>query len=687
MQTATLKTLEQPVTMLKGVGPSKSKLLVRKGIHTIEDLLHHYPYNYEDRTTVKPINLLEHDETVCICATVFSAMTERRVNNITLHTLQLADETGRINAVWFNNKYIKNVFKRGEKYIFYGKIKVRGMQRQIQTPDYYRITDETQDLSLGFLPLYSLTEGLTQKQMRAMMKNALDLTDAVEEFLPQQVLESQQLCSIKFALNNIHFPKDKKHYELARKRLIFDEFFIYSLSLMLRKHTSKAQTAPAFENTGCLSEFTSGLPFSLTSAQEKVLAQIQSDIAKSSPMNRIVQGDVGSGKTVIAAGAMYIAWKNGCQSAMMAPTEVLAKQHYETLTSFFKQYGINTELLVGSLTKKQKDDATERIKQGVADIIVGTNAIIQDNVEYKNLGLVVTDEQHRFGVKQRAALTNKGISPHTLVMTATPIPRTMSLVIYGDLDVSVLDAMPPNRKKIKTYAFDSSMHERVYNFVKKSAAEGTQTYIVCPLVEESESMELKNVMDFSARLAENEFKNLRVGLMYGSMKTAEKDECMSAFIRGDIDVLISTTVIEVGVSVPNANIMIVENAERFGLSQLHQLRGRVGRGDKQAYCILFSDADSETGKKRMEVMCNSSDGFYISEQDFKIRGPGEVLGTRQHGLPQFKIGDIFNDRDLLITASAQAKEVITQTNGLSGTKYEYLKSKINNILQNGIIMN
>lgn len=674
--------LDKNIRYLKGVGEARAKLFEKKNIHTINDLLYFFPRGYEDRTVMKSVAEVIDGETVCICAAVFSPVKEKWVRkNLTIQTAVLYDGETSINAIWYNNSYLKGKLIPGEKYIFYGRIEYKNSKRSIIAPIYER--EGEQSVTGKIVPLYQLTENLTQKIVQSAMQQAiLNIHDA-EETLPDDVREKYNLAHIEYSLQNIHFPKTHADYEIARRRFVFEELFTLQLAMNLRKADIKDEVGNPFENTECVRDFLELLPFSLTNAQQRTLNEILADMQLDKPMNRLVQGDVGSGKTAVAAAAMYVAVKNGFQTAMMAPTEILAVQHFETLTRFFENTDIKIVLLTGSMRAKEKRSITELIQLGIADIVIGTHAIIQENVEYNNLGLVIADEQHRFGVSQRAKLTQKGNAPHTLIMTATPIPRTLALILYGDLDLSVIDELPPGRMPVKTYAVGENMRKRIFAFIEKNVSAGVQVYIVCPLIEETEKMDLQNAEDLAENL-QKIFPHIKVGLLHGKMKSGLKDSIMTEFAEGDIDVLVSTTVIEVGVNVPNANIMIIENAERFGLSQLHQLRGRVGRGNQQAYCILFAHGDNEITKKRMQTMCESNDGFYISEQDLKLRGPGDFFGVRQHGLPEMKIANLFEDIDVLKQAQTAAVE-FAETQNIED--YLILKKRIAKIFSNDIIMN
>ncbi len=644
------------IRYLKGVGEKRAELFAKKGINTVEDLLYFFPRTYEDRSKTKYIADCENGETVCVSITVYSPVREHRIRrNMTVYSMIASDESGVMNVVWYNNRFVKDAFKTGEKYILYGKIAFNRNKIEMVNPMFEK--GEGGKFTGKIVPIYPLTENLKQKTVQSVMETAIKEAGRLDEYIPDEVREKYKIAEINYAMRNIHFPDDFESYNTARRRFVFEELIMLQLALFSIKGNTEKKKGIVFEDT-CIDEFLSSLPFPLTGAQKRTLDEILADCSGGGVLNRLVQGDVGSGKTAVAAGAIFAAVKNGAQAAMMAPTEILANQHKETLEAFFKDFDIKVVMLTGSMKAAEKRAAYEMLASGEADVAVGTHAIIQDKAEFKNLGLVIADEQHRFGVEQRAKLSEKGKNPHMLIMSATPIPRTLALILYGDLDISVIDELPPGRKTVKTYAVGENMRARITAFIEKNVKNGTQVYVVCPLVEETEKSDLENAENLSKKLQQT-FPGFRVGLVYGKMKNNLKDEVMNDFADGKIDILVSTTVIEVGVNVPNANLMIVENAERFGLSQLHQLRGRVGRGAEQAYCVLISHGNSKIIKKRMETMCISNDGFYISEQDLKLRGPGDFFGTRQHGLPEMKIANLFEDGDILRDAQQAAKDIIS----------------------------
>ncbi len=635
---------EMPAKYVKGVGEKRAQLLSKLGISTVSDLVHFYPRTYLDFTSPTPIIELTPDTVCCFSAVVGYTPVKNEIRkNMTVYKTMVTDGVGGVNITIFNNSYLAESLETGKEYIFYGKVTVNRSSFEMTNP-----LIESADSELSMLPVYPQTASLNSRAIGKIIQNALKIYDekGSPDVIPDKIRQTFRLCHKQFALKAIHNPKNQKDLEIARRRLIFEELLTLQLGMRKLKSRDRGQTELKIKND-CRQEFLSRLPFELTGAQKKALDDCIHDMKQSTPMNRLVQGDVGSGKTAVAACLLYIAAKNGIQGAFMAPTEILAVQHYESLSKLMAGSDVRISLLTGSVTAKNKRLIKEQIKNGEADIVIGTHALLTDDVEFQSLGLVVTDEQHRFGVAQRGTLAFKGNSPHTLVMSATPIPRTLSLIIYGDLDLTVIDELPKGRQKISTYAVDSSYHQRIYNFIKKHLDMGLQSYIVCPLVEESDTAELTAATDYALELQEKEFKDYRVGLLHGKMKPKEKEKVMADFVKGEIQLLVSTTVIEVGVDVPNSVIMVIENAERFGLSQLHQLRGRVGRGKNKSYCVLISDAEGENAKSRLEIMCRTNDGFVIADKDLELRGPGDFFGSRQHGLPELKIADFAQNMDIV----------------------------------------
>lgn len=671
------------ISELKGIGKMRAAAFSKKGIETVDDLLRFFPRDHEDRSHTKDIVDCVPNEDVLIKGIVLSPVKENRIRkNMVLYTMAVGDDTGVISMVWYNNRFVKNVFRTGEEFVFFGKINPKSRKKEMINPLYERVGKEK---FMGkIVPVYPLWGNMTQKIIQTTMAEAIKHKGTLKEYLPEGLISDNMLCGINEAIDNIHFPKTFADHLRARERLVFEELLFLQLALMYKREENEEIAREPFGDIKCSVEFLEMLPFEMTNAQKRTLKEILCDFKKNKPMNRLIQGDVGSGKTVVAAACMYVAVKNGYQTAIMAPTEILATQHYETFLKFFENTDINICLLTGS-TKKKKN-IYEKILNGEFDIIIGTHAIIQDAVQYKNLGLVIADEQHRFGVSQRAKLTNKGEGVHTLIMTATPIPRTLAFILYGDLDISVIDELPPGRKEVATYAVGEEMRQRIDAFIDKNVKTGAQCYVVCPLIEETQNGDIKNATDLSLRLTKK-FPQYSVGLIHGKMKASDKDDVMTRFSKGEINILVSTTVIEVGVNVPNATVMIIENAERFGLSQLHQLRGRVGRGNEQSYCILFSQSANDVAKKRMEIMCKSNDGFYISEEDLKLRGPGDFFGTRQHGLPELKIANLFKDMKILKKARVAAQKIIAEDRSLSSDKYAGIAQKIKEMFKDNIAMN
>lgn len=672
--------INDSISTIKSIGPAREKLFNKVGVYTVEDMLGYYPRAYEDRSRLIDICNVKDGENVLIKACAVTVVKNNRIRRgLSLQKLKVTDYTGTVEITWFNQDWIAKGFDIQSEYYFYGEVKVKNHRIEMTNPVYEKC--DGAQLTNKIVPIYPLTANLTQKIVQSTVSECVKAIPEIAETIPDFLREKYTLCGIDYAVENIHFPKSEEKHRYARKRLAFEELFYLQLAMRYLRKSRKTHNGIKIEDKNYSYDFVSGLPFKLTDDQLKVIGEISEDMAGAKPMNRLVQGDVGCGKTVVAAASMYVAVKNGYQAAMMAPTEILATQHYQSLCEMFGKHGIKTILLTGSMTAKQKRDAYELIKNGEVQIIVGTHAVIQKEVEFKTLALVITDEQHRFGVKQRSALAEKGEHPHMLVMTATPIPRTLALILYGDLDVSSIKQLPPGRKPVDTFAVDEKMRTRINNFMLKQISEGRQVYIVCPMVEESETMEdVKAVTDFAEKLRKNVFGNYIVGVVHGKMPSKEKDRIMSEFYNGNIHVLVSTTVIEVGVNVPNANTMVIENAERFGLSQLHQLRGRVGRGEYQSYCIMFCDSNGEVAKERMKIMTETNDGFVISEKDLQIRGPGEFFGTRQHGLPEFKIANIYDDTDILVSSGQAAEYVMNHGREMSDNDRKMVKDNMNKIL-------
>ena len=650
--------LDQGVRNVRQVGRVIAQKLNKLGINTIGDLVTYYPRDYEDRNLEKKVNeLADGDE----CSVVLTVMTDisfsRPRRNMKIYKATAGDGSGVVVLTWFNQDYVREQIQKEKSYVFYGKVKKRGFYIEMINP-IYEDAASVRKKTTGIQPVYHLTEGLTQQYLRMIQRNALDMVvGKLTDILPDELKKKYALAEINYALENIHFPAGIKEKDEARKRLVFEELLILQLGLLHLKNSQRTVSGIEFNPDARISKFIESLPFKLTNAQIRVINEIHEDMTSKRQMNRLIQGDVGSGKTIVAVIAMLLAVFNGYQAVFMVPTEILAEQHFNGITPLVRDFGVKTSLLTGSVSKKKKEQIKEGIKNGEYDLIIGTHALLEEDVVFSKLGLVVTDEQHRFGVKQRAVLTTKS-NPDILVMTATPIPRTLALILYGDLDISIIDELPPNRKPVKTYVVDESMRERINNFIRKQVNEGRQVYIICPLVEESDVVEAEAAMSLAEKLRENDLKGLTVGLIHGKMKWKEKEAVMRDFAKGLIQVLVSTTVVEVGVDVRNATVIVIENAERFGLAQLHQLRGRVGRGEHQSYCILFCQSRNEIALKRMEIMTKYTDGFKISEKDMELRGPGDIFGIRQHGLPEFKIANLYEDIEILKEAQKAADDII-----------------------------
>ena len=649
------------VRYIKGVGEQKAKALEKLGIRTLQDLISYFPRAYDDRRGIVKIKDLQDGESACVEAMVAATPTLSRIRKgLELVKLRAVDESGTLDITFFNQAYRKTSLIPGETYTFYGKAEGNLLRKTMTNPVVEK--EGRRELTGRIVPIYPLTAGISQLTLiRAMEQGLAACRNLLADPLPDEVRQEHGLCHTGYAYEKIHFPGDEKELADARRRLVFEELFLLAIGLKkLRRRRDGLRCRP-FGDTD-LSAFYAALPFSLTGAQQRAIGEILGDFASGRPMNRLVQGDVGSGKTMVAAAAMACAVRNGCQAALMAPTEILAEQHYQGLGPLLEKLGISCVLLTGSLTAKQRREALGRLERGEAQVAIGTHALISADVAYHHLGLVVTDEQHRFGVDQRAALSAKGENPHLLVMSATPIPRTLALIIYGDLDVSVIDELPPGRQKIDTFAVTSAYHQRVWEFIRRQVAEGRQAYMICSMVEENDAIpdERKAVTEYAKMLQEQVFPELKVGYVHGRMKAKEKETVMAAFAAGEVHILVSTTVVEVGVDVPNATVMVVEDADRFGLSQLHQLRGRVGRGQHKSYCILISDNRNEETRQRLQVMTKTTDGFKIAEEDLCLRGPGDFFGQRQHGLPALKVADLSCDMALLQEARAAAETLMEQ---------------------------
>ncbi len=670
-----MATLNTDIRYIKGVGEARAKSLAKLGITDLRSLLSYFPRAYDDRRAYKKIADLIPGENACVCAVIAGEPKLSRIRKgLDLVKLRAVDETGALELTYFNQSYLKNTFHTGDAYVFFGRAEGTPSRPQMTNPLFER--EGAHQITGRIMPIYPLTAGISQSMLyKAVEQGLAACVDELPDILPENVRLVYQLCHTRFAYENIHFPTDDEALSAARRRLAFEELFLLALGLKLLRERRTFVAGKQCKKVD-LSPFFSSLPFSLTGAQRRAIGDIARDLTGKRPMNRLVQGDVGSGKTMVAAAAIYMAAKNGLQCALMAPTEILAEQHYRSLAPLLEPLGIPCALLTASTKAKERRALNERLRSGELSLVIGTHALLSPDVQYQNLGLVVTDEQHRFGVDQRAALSAKGDDPHLLVMSATPIPRTLALMIYGDLDVSILNELPPGRQKIDTFAVPSSYHERIYAFLRKLVAEGRQAYIVCPMVAENDELpdERKAVTAYAETLQKEVFPDLRIAPIHGKMKPKEKDAVMRAFAAHEIDVLVSTTVIEVGVDVPNAALMLIENAECFGLSQLHQLRGRVGRGQHKSYCVLVSDNKGEENKQRLKVMSSTSDGFAIAEEDLKLRGPGDFFGSRQHGLPSLRVADLSCDLSLLHETQSAAEQLLAADPALKN--HPLLKARV-----------
>lgn len=668
-----------PLRELKGVGEKTEKLFQKIGITTAEELLRYYPRTYDIYEEPVEIASAEEDKTVSIRATIATGIYINQIRNLQVLTTTVTDASGRLPVAWFNAPYLRGTLKKGSVFILRGKIIRKKGRPQMEHPEIFTPA-AYEEIIHSMQPVYGLTKGLSNKMITKLVHQILDTRPLHGEYLPEEIRERYQLADANYAIRTVHFPKNMQELLTARKRLVFDEFLLFVLAIqLLKEKTEEAPNTFPMKPVWTTEEIIEGLPYDLTGAQKNVWHEIERDLSGHKLMSRLVQGDVGSGKTVIAFLAMVLSAENGFQSALMVPTEVLANQHYEGFLRLMEEQNIascHPVLLTGSTTARQKREIYQKIADGEVNVIIGTHALIQEKVEYKNLGLVITDEQHRFGVRQREALTTRGNPPHVLVMSATPIPRTLAIILYGDLDISIIDELPAKRLPIKNCVVGTSYRPKAYSFIEKQVQMGRQAYVICPMVEESEGLEAENVTDYARKLQEILPGEIKVEILHGKMKPKEKNRIMEAFASGEIQVLVSTTVVEVGVNVPNATVMMVENAERFGLAQLHQLRGRVGRGEHQSYCIFIQGNNEEKTSKRLKILNESNDGFYIAGEDLKLRGPGDLFGIRQSGLMEFKIGDIYNDAGILKNASEAAGEILALDFDLILPQHKALKEHL-----------
>ena len=669
---------------LKGVGEKTEKLFQKIGITTTDDLLHYYPRNYDAYEEPEEIGSLKENTVAAIRATITTGVYVNKIRNLQVISITVADTTGRLAVAWFNAPYLKNTLKKGSCFILRGKVSRKKGRLEMEHPEIFTPAAYEEVLH-SMQPIYGLTAGLTNKLIIKLMHQILEEQNLQTEFLPDEIKEYYHLADDNYALSAIHFPANMQELLVARKRLVFDEFLLFILAVQILKgKTEEAPNAFPMKPVWTTEQIMENLPYKLTRAQLNAWHEIERDLCSHTLMSRLVQGDVGSGKTILAFLAMVLTVENGYQAALMVPTEVLANQHFEAFTKLMEEQGITSchpVLLTGSTTLKEKRRIYGEIASGEANVIIGTHALIQEKVVYENLGLVITDEQHRFGVKQREALTTRGNAPHVLVMSATPIPRTLAIIVYGDLDISIIDELPAMRLPIKNCVVGTSYRPKAYSFIEKQIRQGRQAYIICPMVEESEGADGENVTDYTQRIREIFPSDITIGMLHGKMKPKEKNQIMEQFASGEIQVLVSTTVVEVGVNVPNATVMMVENAERFGLAQLHQLRGRVGRGEYQSYCIFMQGNEQEETSKRLEILNKSNDGFFIAGEDLKLRGPGDLFGIRQSGQLEFRIGDIYQDADVLKVASDAAGGILELDRELTLPQNEMLRERLNSYMK------
>lgn len=676
------------ISTLKGIGEKTEKIFQKAGIYTIGDLIRYFPRGYDVYEEPVPISELEEGKTMTVTGSIYGRIQVGGSPKMQITTVYLKDISGTLKVIWFRMPFLRNTLAKAGAITLRGRVVRKKEGLLMEHPEVFCPASKY-DLKQDTLqPIYPLVTGLTNHAVMKAVRQVLEECDVGEGILPKDMVREYQLSDYRRAIYGIHFPKDKEEFYHARKRLVFEEFMLFILSLRMLKESEERVLNPyCFRKQPQIEKFLNSLPFELTDAQKTVWREIKNDMAGVHVMSRLVQGDVGSGKTIVALLAMMYAGLNGYQAAMMAPTEVLARQHFENINHMLQEYEISLKvgLLTGSMTARQKRMVYEAVEAGEIQLVIGTHALIQEKVIYKNLALVVTDEQHRFGVKQRESLANKGVSPHILVMSATPIPRTLAIIVYGDLDISVINELPKNRLPIKNCVVDTGYRNTAYRFIKNQIAQGRQCYVICPMVEESETLEVENVTDYTENLQEIMGVNIKVQCLHGKMKQSQKDEIMEAFSKNEIQVLVSTTVIEVGIDVPNSTVMLIENAERFGLAQLHQLRGRVGRGKYQSYCIFMSASKSKETKERLDILNKSNDGFFIASEDLRLRGPGDLFGIRQSGILDFKLGDVFQDSQVLQQASEVANLILEEDPQLEKEKYESLKQQVQKIIQGGML--
>ncbi|CUX44019.1 ATP-dependent DNA helicase RecG [Clostridium sp. C105KSO13] len=670
------------ISTLKGIGDKTQALFEKAGAGTIGELIRYYPRGYDVYDNPVPLGEVEEGRTLTVTGTIYGRVQFDGNQNRQVTRLFIRDATGTLKVIWFRMPFLKSTL-RGGVITLRGRVVRRRDGLVMEHPEIFYPGSKYEEKQGTLQPVYALTAGLTNNAVKKAVMQAVEYLDSKQDLLPEEVRETYSLTDFCSAVRGVHFPQNKEEFYCARERLVFEEFLIFILSLrIIKTREDKAINSFTFPESESVNSFLNALPYELTNAQKRVWTEIKKDMSGKHVMSRLVQGDVGSGKTIVALLGLILAGLNGYQGAMMAPTEVLAKQHYENVSSMFRQYDIPLKpvLLTGSMRAKEKRAVYETIASGEANIVVGTHALIQDKVNYHNLALVVTDEQHRFGVKQREALACKGSMPHILVMSATPIPRSLAMILYGDLDISVIDELPKNRLPIKNCVVDTGYRSTAYRFMQKQVKEGRQCYVICPMVEESESLEVENVTDYTQSLKEAMGGGITIACLHGKMKQSEKDSIMEAFGRNEIQILVSTTVIEVGIDVPNSTVMLIENAERFGLAQLHQLRGRVGRGEHQSYCIFMSASKAKETRERLEILNKSNDGFFIASEDLRLRGPGDLFGIRQSGMMDFRMGDVFQDAKILQRANEAAEKILTEDPELILEKHEKLKLYLNHFM-------
>ena len=677
--------LESSLTELKGIGEKTAQTFARAGINTLEDLIGYYPRAYDSFLEPVRISELADGQVMAVCGFIEKSLSVRHLNKIQIITGKIREGLETVSVTWFNMPYLRSSLKPGNRYVFRGRVKEKGkrlVMEQLAVYDLCQYAEKVKQLQ----PVYPLVSGLTMNMLNKALTQALRELDLTRDYLPVEIRKKYELAEYNYAIHQIHFPKDFQDMLMARKRLVFDEFFLFILALRrLKESREEIVHSYQLERKPDTEKLLLGLPYELTNAQKKVWRQVEEEMTRKKVMARLIQGDVGSGKTILAFLALVMAAANDAQGALMVPTEVLAKQHYEAFVKLMQQQGLpyKAVLLTGSLTAKEKKEVYRQIESGEAAVVIGTHALIQEKVIYQRLVLVITDEQHRFGVKQREALSFKGELPHTIVMSATPIPRTLAVILYGDLDVSVIDELPSARLPIKNCVVNTSYRPKAYAFIRREVEKGRQAYVICPMVEESEAIEAENVIDYTEKLRRQMPETIRVEYLHGKMKAKEKNEIMERFLKREIQVLVSTTVIEVGVNVPNATVMMIENAERFGLAQLHQLRGRVGRGNQQSYCIMVHEADNQAVTQRLEILNKSNDGFEIAEKDLQLRGPGDVFGIRQSGLLDFQIADIFADASIMQSANEAVGQILEQDTQLCTPQHRDLRKKLIGYTKNG----